>query len=50
MVDYQKMYYRLFNAITNALEAMNRGETAQASSLLILAQQDTEEEYISAEE
>ena len=49
MVDYQKMYYRLFNAITDALEAMSRGELAQASSLLMQAQQDTEEEYISAE-
>ena len=48
MPDYQKLYHMLFNAITDALEAMSRGEPLQARLLLIRAQQDTEEIYISA--
>ncbi len=48
MPDYQKMYYMLFNAITDAIEEMGKNVGA-AKELLILAQQQTEELYISAE-
>ena len=50
MVDYKKLYYRLFNAITDALETLCRGNVEQAKKTLICAQQDTEEMYISAGE
>ena len=50
MVDYQKLYFRLFNAITDALEALCRGEVEQTKKMLIRAQQDAEEMYISAGE
>ena len=44
MEMYQKMYYHLFNAVTDALEA---NDIDSIKSLLIKAQQQTEEIYIS---
>ena len=41
---YQKMYYRLFNAVTDSLE---ENDVDIIKSLLIKAQQETEEMYIS---
>lgn len=41
---YAKMYHTLFNAITDALEAMKRDETAR--HILIAAQKETEELYM----
>lgn len=49
MPDYQKMYCVLFNAITDALEEMERNVDT-AKERLISAQQQTEELYIRAEE
>lgn len=40
---YKKMYYCLFNAITNALE---QNDYEAAKQLLITAQQKTEDIYI----
>lgn len=45
--DYEKLYHILFNAITDAIEAMSDGE---AKELLIKAQQECEERYIGEEE
>lgn len=47
MEMYQKMYYHLFNVITDALEESN---IEDIKKLLIKAQQETEEIYISWEE
>ena len=47
---YQKMYTTLFNAITDALRLMEKGNSAGAAALLRQAQQSTEEQYINAEE
>ena len=44
MEMYQKMYYRLFNAVTDALE---ENDIDIIKRLLIKAQQETEEIYIS---
>ena len=47
MSEYRKMYFQLFNAVTDALaqlEAMNFGT---AKMILIEAQQKSEEIYIS---
>ena len=44
---YEKMYYKLFNAVTTALEQMENGNFADARKVLIKSQQDTEEMYIS---
>lgn len=47
---YQKMYYRLFNAITEAMQHILRMEYAQAYSILQEAQAETEELYLTGEE
>ena len=49
-VPYQKMYTTLFNAITDALRLMEKGNSAGAAVLLRQAQQSTEEQYINAGE
>ena len=43
------MYYRLFNRVSDAIELIDRGEFEQARALLINAQNEAEETYISAE-
>ena len=50
MPDYQKMYTTLFNAVTDAIEEIQRHNPAMAEKILIHAQQETEELYIGAEE
>ena len=46
---YKKMYFHLFNAITDVLEALERGNVWDAKRLLMESQCATEEMYISAE-
>lgn len=46
MQDYEKMYYLLFNAATDALEAMRQGFYDAARDMLTSAQQKAEEAYI----
>ena len=50
MPDYKKLYHLLFNAITDALEKAESGESEAARVLLVRAQQKTEELYIEAGE
>ena len=49
MTDYKAMYLLLFNAVTDALEKMNRQNYGEASALLIAAQQKAEELYMDAD-
>ena len=49
MPDYEKMYHSLFNAITDALEQIEQLNFGSAKDLLIAAQQQAEEIYITAE-
>ena len=49
MPDYQKMYTTLFNAITDALEEIQKKNIGLAQDRLITAQQQTEELYIAAD-
>ena len=49
MPNYEKMYYILFNAITDALRLMEAGQHADAAICLADAQCLTEEFYINAE-
>ena len=44
---YKKMYYHLFNAVTDVLDITNEEKVKE---LLIKAQQETEEIYIGAED
>ncbi|MBQ6432143.1 MAG: hypothetical protein IJJ99_09755 [Oscillospiraceae bacterium] len=46
MPDYEKLYHLLFNAITDALSALEKGRTDSARLLLICAQQTAEARYL----
>ena len=46
MPNYEKMYYTLFNAITDALTLMEKNKPAEAAAVLVSAQCETEEMYI----
>jgi len=48
MPDYQKLYALLFNAVTDALEDLDRLNIGAARERLVAAQQQTEELYIEA--
>ncbi len=48
--DYQKMYTLLFNAATDAIEALEAMNLGQARAILVLAQQQTEEIYLDKDE
>lgn len=43
---YKQMYLRLFNAITDAINALITGHTGAAVSRLIQAQRETERMYL----
>ena len=45
-MNYEKMYHLLFNAITDALEQMEKQNLGGAKDLLTTAQQKTEEIYM----
>ena len=47
---FKRMYFLLFSRITDAIEALEHGDAAQARSILILAQQDAEELYLEGDE
>ncbi len=48
-MNYKKPYLTLFNALTDILEALEQCNYGQARQLLILAQQQAEENILSAE-
>ena len=50
MVDYQKLYTKLFNAMTDALEELERLNVGQARETLCRAQQEAEELYLNSGE
>ena len=47
---YKTLYFYLFNRITDALELLSKGSRLDAMKLLIAAQQEAEERYISTQE
>ncbi len=50
MPNYEKMYFRLFNAVSDAIEEMDRCKYCAASEILIKAQLTCEELYLQAED
>ena len=50
MIDYEKMYKILFNAITDALDELYKGCPTTAENILKQAQLATEDIYINSEE
>ena len=45
-VDYEKLYFYLFNRITDALEELEKGRAGTARSILVSAQQRAEEMFV----
>ena len=50
MPDYRKMYFFMFNAITDALEALKQQNFGAAVDILKAAQQNGEAKYVEGEE
>ena len=46
---YESLYYKLFAAVANAVESLERSEPAAARNALIAAMRDAEETVVSAE-
>ena len=46
MTDYKKPYFTLFNAITDAVNALEAQNYGQAKAILRQAQVDAEEAYL----
>lgn len=49
MQDYRALYFQLFGAVADAVEHMENENYGLARQMLIAAQQQAEEEYISME-
>lgn len=47
---YEELYFMLFAAMADAVEALENGETIAARKLLIAAQREAEEGVLNAEE
>ena len=43
---YQRLYHLLFNAATDAIRALEKGNSLQARSILIFAQKQAEAMYL----
>lgn len=50
MPDYKTMYFRLFNAVTDAVEALQKLNFGTAAEILKAAQQAGEDSYAAGEE
>ena len=50
MPDYEKMYFRLFNRVTDALAELERLNFGAAAEILKAAQQAGEDSYVEGEE
>ena len=50
MPDYEKLYFTLFNCLTDAIEELGKQNYESAIAILQAAQQQAEELYISAGE
>ena len=49
MTDYKKLYYELFNRLTDTIRAIDERNYEQARELLVDARRAAEESYISGE-
>ncbi len=50
MPDYKKLYFKLFNSLTDAIEAFEHQNYGSAREILLRAQQAAEEDYMEAPE
>ena len=49
LLNFKKLYFHLFGAMADAVEAIEEKEYEKAKEILIAAQQEAEEKYIDAE-
>lgn len=49
MINYEKMYLRLFNRITDALKELDKCNYGKAAEILRSGQKETEEMYMDSE-
>ena len=49
MPDYKKMYFKLFNSLTDVIEELEKHNYGKAGEILRNAQRATEEDYINNE-
>ena len=49
-IDYKKLYFTLFNKITDAVEAIDACRFIDARNILIEVQNQAEEEYLQMED
>lgn len=47
---YKKMYLKIFNSVTDAINALRRADSAEAKRLLTAAQRECEELFTNAGE
>ena len=47
---YKDLYFKLFAVVADAVEALEKGEPEYAKKILIAAEQEAEEIYVSAKE
>lgn len=50
MVDYEKLYRMIFNAMTDAHSLISDGRVIEGLHLMEKAQQDAEEQYVGDDE
>lgn len=50
MTDYKSLYFRLFAAAADAVAALERLDIGTAKELLVRAQQEAEEQYLTEED
>ncbi|MGM9662247.1 MAG: hypothetical protein ACI3WR_04040 [Oscillospiraceae bacterium] len=50
MTDYESLYFHLFAAAADAVEALERLDIGTAKDILVRAQQEAEEQYLAEEE
>lgn len=46
MPNYKKMYFKLFNSLTDAIEEFKKHNYGNAEEILRKAQRETEQDYI----
>ena len=49
MPDFERMYFRLFNALSDIINALEENRTVEAYKLAVAAQQESEKIYIGEE-
>ena len=49
MPDYERLYFKLFAAMADAVEKLEQQNYGDAKGILISAQQEAEEQYLSEE-